>query len=666
MVVYDRASQQLQLQDANQSDEELHLPRLCPYCHRPFQDDNESDLGDEHGGRAPTATGYVDPNYFAMLDSSQSPPASRPGSSGNRLMPYVVDEREEDRNNAVNSLTSAGISPQSFNDGFFKRNFIEERVLGKGGKGIVLLVKHVLGSNDLGQFACKRVPVGDSPEWLRKVLVEVQTLKKLSHHNLAPYHHAWLERAKVSSFGPTVPCVFILQRYCEAGDLHRYVCGPTQSQSSPQELKARMRRRSRGEPDPPSGLSGGPRRLQIETIYSLFKDITNGLRYLHKKNLIHRDLKPSNCLLTMEANKLQAVVSDFGEVQSEDAVRASTGSTGTVSYCAPEVLQRVGPQGPYGNFTYKSDIFSLGMVLYFLCFGTLPYIHADVNDEDNEDLDQLRDEVCHWSGFDDAQRLRPELPDKVYWLLARLLSQSPEKRPTCKEIFDLMKKHNNWDIATADRRPSINPAIEMPPEVSPTHPDRSDSASATSHRGSISPRLEKSTPKRSPEPDGHTGSAAATTTTTTTTGRDYGTLKSGPDDSRPEERGEDHSLVLSRNGHSDAPDQRNHDYCYGHHPDFISRRLLAAVPFSGRCLQIFRSRPVMADLVAFAVFLLKIVSITIPCTPHAARPSIFYSLLVLATVDLGVVSISFHVFALVGHALAVGLAGRLETLCVGA
>jgi hypothetical protein len=46
---------------------------------------------------------------------------------------------------------------------------VEEKELGRGGKGVVLLVRHVLDGVSLGHFACKRVPVGDDHEWLEKV-----------------------------------------------------------------------------------------------------------------------------------------------------------------------------------------------------------------------------------------------------------------------------------------------------------------------------------------------------------------------------------------------------------------------------------------------------------------------------------------------------------------
>jgi serine/threonine protein kinase len=152
--------------------------------------------------------------------------------------------------------------------------------------------------------------------------------------------------------------------------------------------------------------------------------------------------------------------SDFGEVQYESTMRKSTGATGTISYCAPEVLRRIAPDGPYGNFTFKSDIFSLGMILYFLCFATLPYRFANVLHEEREDVESLRAEITQWEGFfDDERKLRPELPEKLYAFLKRLLSVQPEDRPTADEVNNGIRTGAGLDDRPefASRRNSLTP-----------------------------------------------------------------------------------------------------------------------------------------------------------------------------------------------------------------
>lgn len=328
----------------------------------------------------------------------------------------------------------ARIRREAFSPHYFKTFFVEERELGRGGKGVVLLVRHEIDGCALGQFACKRVPVGDDHAWLEKVLIEVELLAKLTHPNLVSYRHVWLEDVKLHRFGPSVACAFILQQYCNSGDLLQYIVGDAPKEATKEQLKAKMRRRSKGQTERLGEPEQWQRHLPFEDIYSLFRDIVSGLAYLHDANYIHRDLKPSNCLLHRENGKLTCLISDFGEVQPENAVRKSTGTTGTISYCAPEVLIQ-DANGRFGNFTTKSDIFSLGMILYFLCFGRLPYTNANSIQEELEDVDLLRAEIAGWKGFQDERRERPDLPPKLYQLLKRLLALNPADRPSATEVL---------------------------------------------------------------------------------------------------------------------------------------------------------------------------------------------------------------------------------------
>ncbi|KAM7221978.1 IKS protein kinase [Rhypophila decipiens] len=425
-------------------------------------------------------------------------PSHPPSSPIRRLVHPVtaIDDHEDDVSISDAEFVSSVPAPsheggrirrEAFSPNYFNTFFTEERELGRGGKGVVLLVKHHIDGCSLGYFACKRVPVGDDHAWLEKVLVEVELLAKLSHPNLVSYRHVWLEDMKLNRFGPSVACAFILQQYCNGGDLHHYVIGDVPKEATKEELKAQMRRRSKGQADRPRDLFAGHRRMPFDEIYSLFKDITSGLAYLHGTNYIHRDLKPSNCLLHRERGQLACLISDFGEVQAENAVRMSTGSTGTISYCAPEVLKK-DSTGRYGNFTAKSDIFSLGMILYFMCFGRLPYRAANSVHEELEDIDQLRAEITDWTGFQDERRERPDLPSKVYQLLKKLLAVNPGERPTANEVLAAMKNESSLD-GVARTRSSSPPiglgarriqSLDSPVPPSTPVPDPSKHARVTS------------------------------------------------------------------------------------------------------------------------------------------------------------------------------------------
>lgn len=438
VVVYDHASRQMATLNTERDVDLEHAN--CPTCQQPWP----AQSTDDEDAAAVSSPDVIDPQYFRMLSHTLngSPQTSPPTSPRRRLVEASssLSSLRSDLPSSAEFIASSpaptdphGISSSAFSQDYFRKFFAEEKVLGRGGKGVVLLVAHVLDGVRLGHFACKRVPVGDDHEWLKKILTEVQTLQNLSHQNLVSYRHVWLENVQLSKFGPSVPCAFILQQYCNGGDLHNYVCGPAKPSITTAELKHRIRRRSKGGTDRPDGIDE-PRKLSLDEIYSFFKDITSGLRFLHASGYVHRDLKPSNCLLHRVGGEIRVLVSDFGEVQATTAIRKSTGATGTISYCAPEVLRRESPGGPYQNFTVKSDIFSLGMILYFLCFATLPYRNSDVLNEENEDLDDLRAEILHWRGLDEAAYNRPELPEKLYVFLRRLLAIEPQHRPSAGEV----------------------------------------------------------------------------------------------------------------------------------------------------------------------------------------------------------------------------------------
>jgi serine/threonine protein kinase len=414
----------------------------------------------------------MNPGYFNMLDQSLNGESSSsrrrlPGSSSSNepLLRVPLHGAEFVASEPRTPPTAQSISPAAFSQNYFKTFFREERELGKGGKGVVVLVTHILDGCELGQFACKRVPVGNNHSWLEKVLLEVKTLQNLSHPNLVSYRHVWLEDYKVNNFAPKVPFCFILQQFCNRGDLQNYVLNqPRKSSMTKQDLKTRLRRRSKGHVDRPEDLNL-PRRLPFEEIFAFFMDITAGLHYLHSHGFIHRDIKPSNCLLHVENNGRapRILLSDFGEVQVTNTLRSGTGATGTLSYCAPEVLRKDGLFGALGNFTVKSDIFSVGMIVFFMCFAHLPYSHSDGLNEDNEDVDLLREEILAWAGFDDdgARRGRSDLPGRMYSFLKRLLAVDPSERPTTSEILASLK--SNADSSEDFERHS--PVEERHPQI---------------------------------------------------------------------------------------------------------------------------------------------------------------------------------------------------------
>lgn len=645
MVVYDPLSKQLVLRNVSTpGDVEL---AECPYCHRPLRDEDPSRSQDHLDSSSDIATGFVNPDYFRMLRQSlpSSESSTGPPSPRRRLVQPIQRQRNVSATSSpppgnTNDLpepipSTSGISSSAFSPDYFKRFFVEERELGRGGKGVVLLVRHVLDGVTLGQFACKRVPVGDDHEWLEKVLIEVQLLQCLSHQHLVSYRHVWLEDVKLSNFGPSVPCAFILQQYCNAGDLHQYIRKTVQMPDSNQQLKERMRRRSKNQPERPRGLEW--RKLQFEEIYSFFRDITSGLNHLHVNGYIHRDLKPSNCLLHDTGKGLRVLVSDFGEVQVENMVRKSTGTTGTISYCAPEVLRQEYPSGAYGNFTTKSDIFSLGMILYFLCFAQLPYHNADILNEDQEDLNELRKEITSWAGLHEERRLRPDLPEKLYTFLRRLLSLDPVDRPSAEDILLGIKTGTGLD-EIVDSRPSsaghMFDDLRSSSRISPVE----------------SPRFGTPMP-HTPIRNRSTGFARPGS------GLAQARMSSYPNERTRDETplhqsAQEGSLILRRNYPSSD----------------VARDIpqLTAPPSNRSIWQVYFHDLMTLRSLRIITLLLKIISINALCTPMAPNRLLQYPLLILAALDvlLNNAGVGFSIAIWVVHVVSLLSFLRADVLCM--
>ncbi|KAI3389351.1 hypothetical protein SNEBB_010707 [Seison nebaliae] len=101
----------------------------------------------------------------------------------------------------------------------------------------------------------------------------------------------------------------------------------------------------------------------------LFSQLVSAVQYLHKRNIVHRDLKCENLLLDIHNN---IKVSDFGFARRFMPNDLSTTYCGSAAYAAPEVLQGIAYAGePY-------DIWSLGIILYIMVIGTMPFDDSDI------------------------------------------------------------------------------------------------------------------------------------------------------------------------------------------------------------------------------------------------------------------------------------------------
>ena len=110
--------------------------------------------------------------------------------------------------------------------------------------------------------------------------------------------------------------------------------------------------------------------LSIDEIREVLLELNKSLKEMKEKNILHRDLKPSNILLTLNKSKINKIsfkISDFGLSKLLDE-NNSMSINGTPITMAPEVLN-----GENELICDKSDIWSLGIIIYYMLFKEYPY-----------------------------------------------------------------------------------------------------------------------------------------------------------------------------------------------------------------------------------------------------------------------------------------------------
>ncbi|QEU58351.1 Iks1 [Kluyveromyces lactis] len=352
-----------------------------------------------------------------------------------------------------------------FVQGYYQRFFKQVGVLGNGSRAVVYKVKHMLLENELGTFALKKICIGDDMHWLYRCLKEVKLLNRLTEESshLITYNHVWLERCPVESLiltqndgssvnmdiPTTMPYMFILQQFCRGGNLEDTIQYQVFNRISGNESRLERRKKLLNHKKSRVGLT-------TRQIVSIANDIATGLKQLHSLRIIHRDLKPSNCLLLEEFDRSdtdkfpKCVIGDFGESQLYGQLRDATGSTGTLEFVAPELTKGA-------QFSFKSDIYAFGMILYFVIMGQLPFNSKDMSAIKHE-INELSFSPEAMSRLHDSLDLVPIDPS-LYSLVCEMLNHTPSLRPDSSQIeyqLNIIMK-------------SINKSINQEPEIQPCY-----------------------------------------------------------------------------------------------------------------------------------------------------------------------------------------------------
>ena len=166
--------------------------------------------------------------------------------------------------------------------------------------------------------------------------------------------------------------------------------------------------------------------LPLTEIVRISQQMADGLAAAHKQGLVHRDIKPANILLENGVERVK--ISDFGLARAvDDATITRTGEvSGTPQYMSPE-------QASGERVDHRSDLFSLGCVMYAMCTGRSPFRSTS--------LVAAIKRVCHDTPRPIAE-INPELPAWLIQFINQLLDKEPDQRPqSSAEVAAFLEQH---------------------------------------------------------------------------------------------------------------------------------------------------------------------------------------------------------------------------------
>jgi serine/threonine protein kinase len=191
--------------------------------------------------------------------------------------------------------------------------------------------------------------------------------------------------------------------------------------------------------------------LPVEQAIPFFGQLCAAVQYTHEHNIIHRDIKPQNVLVQ---HGDYALLTDFGIAQDPTDTRLTlTGcGMGSVNYMAPEQAM--------GRATSRSDLYSLGIVLYQLLTGAVPF--------SAESPLQVMLQQAH-APLPDPRQFQPTLPPELVEILQQALAQNPDARFGSAQDF--------WEAVQPFQNPAYTPqrsaetALEARPGLRPLTAD---------------------------------------------------------------------------------------------------------------------------------------------------------------------------------------------------
>ncbi|XP_041669057.1 MAP/microtubule affinity-regulating kinase 3a isoform X18 [Cheilinus undulatus] len=281
------------------------------------------------------------------------------------------------------------------------------KTIGKGNFAKVKLARHILTGREVAIKIIDKTQL--NPNSLQKLFREVRIMKILNHPNIV----------KLFEVIETERTLYLVMEYASGGEVFDYLV----AHGRMKEKEARAK----------------------------FRQIVSAVQYCHQKHIVHRDLKAENLLLDADMN---IKIADFGFSNEFTLGNKLDTFCGSPPYAAPELFQGKKYDGP------EVDVWSLGVILYTLVSGSLPF--------DGQNLKELRERVLRGK-----YRIPFYMSTDCENLLKRFLVLNPAKRGTLEVREDaenqIMK--DRW-INTGFEEDELKPYTE--PELDITDQKRID------------------------------------------------------------------------------------------------------------------------------------------------------------------------------------------------
>ncbi|XP_029107317.1 serine/threonine-protein kinase MARK1 isoform X1 [Scleropages formosus] len=266
------------------------------------------------------------------------------------------------------------------------------KTIGKGNFAKVKLARHVLTGREVAVKIIDKTQL--NPTSLQKLFREVRIMKILNHPNIV----------KLFEVIETEKTLYLVMEYASGGEVFDYLV----AHGRMKEKEARAK----------------------------FRQIVSAVQYCHQKRIVHRDLKAENLLLDADMN---IKIADFGFSNEFTVGNKLDTFCGSPPYAAPELFQGKKYDGP------EVDVWSLGVILYTLVSGSLPF--------DGQNLKELRERVLRGK-----YRIPFYMSTDCENLLKKLLVLNPVKRGSLEQV---MKDH--W-MNVGHEEEELKPYIEPEPD----------------------------------------------------------------------------------------------------------------------------------------------------------------------------------------------------------